>query len=78
MGETVPEVFASDGTQTEVTVSTNTDLPRPMNNIFFFFLLRFKSFRKIFLHFPTYRIEWDQETIKGTERASSIYTLFHR
>ena len=28
------------------TVSPNTDRPRPVNNIFIFFLLRFKSFRK--------------------------------
>ena len=37
LGETVPEVLASGGTQTEGTVSTYTDLPRPMNNIFYFF-----------------------------------------
>ena len=43
MGETVPEVLS---TQTEGTVSPNTDRPRPVNNIFIFFLLRFKSFRK--------------------------------
>ena len=36
-------------TQTEGTVSPNTDRPRPVNNIFIFFLLRFKSFRKILL-----------------------------
>ena len=51
LGETVPEVLstASGGTQTEGTVSPNTDRPRPVNNIFIFFLLRFKSFRKILL-----------------------------
>ena len=56
LGETVPEVLstASGGTQTERTVSPNTDRPRPVNNIFIFFLLRYKSFRKIFLHSPTY------------------------
>ena len=56
MGETVPEVLstASGGTQTEGTVSPNTDRPRPVNNIFIFFQLRFKSFWKIFLHSPTY------------------------
>ena len=43
MGETVPEVL-STGTQTEGTVSPNTDRPRPVNNIFMFFLLRFKLF----------------------------------
>ena len=51
LGETVPEVVstAEGGTQTEGTVSPNTDRPRPVNNIFIFFLLRFKSFRKILL-----------------------------
>ena len=39
---------------TEGRVSPNTDRPRPVNNIFIFFQLRFKSFRKIFLHSPTY------------------------
>ena len=49
MGETVPEVLstAESGTQTEGTVSPNTDRPRPVNNIFIFFLLRFK-FQEIF------------------------------
>ena len=44
MGETVPEVLstAESGTQTEGTVSPNTDRPRPVNNIFIFFLLRFE------------------------------------
>ena len=56
LGETVPEVLstASDGNQTEGTVSPNTDRPRPVNNIFIFFLLRFKSFREILLQPPTY------------------------
>ena len=49
LGETVPEVLS---TQTEGTVSLN--LPRSVNNIFIFFHLRFKSFRKIFLHSPAY------------------------
>ena len=35
-------------------VSLNTDQPRQVNNIFIFFLLRFKSFRKILLQHPTY------------------------
>ena len=47
--ESVPEAYslclrptASNGTQTEGTVSLNyTDWPRPVNNIFIFFLLRF-------------------------------------
>ena len=59
MGETVPEVLSTralGGTQTEGTVSPNTDRPRPVNNIFIFFLLRFKSLRKIFLHSPTYTV----------------------
>ena len=56
LGETVPEVLSTveGGTQTEGTVSPNTDRPRPVNNIFIFFLLRFKSFRKILLQPPTY------------------------
>ena len=39
LGKTVPEVLstASGGTQTEGTVSPNTDQPRPVNNIFIFF-----------------------------------------
>ena len=53
MGKTVPEV----GTQTEGTVSPNTDRSRPVNNIFIFFHLRFKSFRKIFLTFQPICIE---------------------
>ena len=35
-------------------VSPNTDRPRQVNNIFIFFQVRFKSFRNIFLHSPTY------------------------
>ena len=38
----------------EGTVSPNTDWPRPVNNIFIFFKLRFKSFRKILLQPLTY------------------------
>ena len=45
---------AEGGTQTEGTVSLNTNRPKPVNSIFIFFQLRFKSFRKIFLHSPTY------------------------
>ena len=41
-------------TQTEGTISPNTDRPRPVNSIFIFFLLRLKSFRKILLQPPTY------------------------
>ena len=57
MGEIVPEVLsttASGDTQTEGTVSPDTDRPRPVNNIFVFFLLRFKIFRKILLQPPTH------------------------
>ena len=38
LGETVPEVLstASGGTQTEGTVSANTDRPGPVNNISIF------------------------------------------
>ena len=57
MGKTVPEVTASGGTQTEGTVSPNTDQSRPVNNIFIFFHLRLKSFRKIFLTFQPMCIE---------------------
>ena len=39
---------AEGGTQTESTVSPNTDRPRPVNNIFIFFLQRFKSFKKFY------------------------------
>ena len=46
--------YCARGTQTEGTVSSNTDRPRPVNNILIFFQLRFNSFRKIFLHSPTY------------------------
>ena len=55
LGETVPEVLriARGRTQTQGTVSPNTDRPRPVNSIFFV-LLRFKSFRKILLQPPTY------------------------
>ena len=42
------------GTQTEGTVSPNTDQHRLVNNICIFFLLKFKSFRKILLQPPTY------------------------
>ena len=49
-----PRPMASGGTQTEGTVSHNTDRPRPVNNILIFFLLRLESFRKSFLHSPTY------------------------
>ena len=37
LGETVPEVLSTvQGRQTEGTVSSNTDRPRPVNNILFF------------------------------------------
>ena len=41
----MPEVLStsSGGTQTEGTVSPNTGRPRPVNNIFIFFLLRFQE-----------------------------------
>ena len=59
MRETVPKVLSTalGGTQTKGTVPPNMDRPRPVNNIFIFFLLRFKSFRKIFLQSPTYGVE---------------------
>ena len=43
-------------TRTEGTVSHNTDRPGPVNNNFFFLQLRFKSFRRIFLHSPTLEV----------------------
>ena len=46
--------WGSGGTQTEGTVSPNTDRPRPVNNIFTFLQMRFNSFRIIFLLSPTY------------------------
>ena len=44
----MPEVLstASGGTQTEGTVSANSDRPRPVNNISIFFQLRLNNFRK--------------------------------
>ena len=48
MGETVPEVLS-------LAVSPNTDRPRPVNNIFIFSYR--ESFRKSFLHSPTYVCE---------------------
>ena len=52
-----PRPQAEGGTQTEGTVSPNTDRPRPVNNIFIFLHLRCKSFRKIFLTFQPMCIE---------------------
>ena len=46
LGETVPEVLS---TRTEGTVSPNTNRPRPVNHIFIFFVLRFKSLRNFSL-----------------------------
>ena len=61
MGETVREVLSTaldwySGRLHGHNFSQLTDRPfiRPVNNIFIFFQLRFKSFRKIFLHSPTY------------------------
>ena len=43
LGETMPEVLstAGGGTQTEGTVSPNTDRHRPVNNTFIFFPTEF-------------------------------------
>ena len=38
-----PRPTASGGTQTEGTVSPNTDRPRPVNNIFIFFTTKFQE-----------------------------------
>ena len=43
LGETVPEVLSTEGT-----VYPNTDRPRLVNNIFIFFLLRYKLFQENF------------------------------
>ena len=50
INKTVPEVLSTAfGRKTEGTFSPNTDRPGPVNNVFIFFLLRVKSFRKILL-----------------------------
>ena len=38
-----PRPTASVGTQTEGTVSPNADRPRPVNNIFIFFITKFQE-----------------------------------
>ena len=53
MGETVPARSLISSARGH-TVSPSADRPRPVNNIFIFFVLRFKSFRKILLQPPTY------------------------
>ena len=65
----------------------NTDRPRPVNNIFIFSLLRFSSFRKIFLQSPTYaclsrrRVDEARERLQTTTKhcntifSSAIYIL---
>ena len=80
MGETVPEVLS---TQTEGTVSPNTDRLRPVNNIFIFFLLRFKSFRKIYFSLQPMRVKEGRVRVDVIQSARSIanqnilYTLQH-
>ena len=74
----------------EGTVSPNTDWPRPVNDIFIFFHLRFKSFRKTLLQPLTYvcwsrtRSSWwsarsianQNKTLQHDEiRISSIITI---
>ena len=73
MGETVREVLstASGGTQTEGTVSPNTDRPRPVNNIFIFFLLRFKSFRKIYFSLQPMCVEEGRVRVDVIQSARS-------
>ena len=84
LGETVPEVLSTalGRTQTEGTVSPNTDRPRPMNNIFIFFLLRFSSVRKIFLQSPTYaclsrrRVDEAHDRLQTTTKhCNTIFSL---
>ena len=79
MGETVPEVLstASGGTQTEGTVSPNTDRPRPVNNIFSFFLLRFKSFKKILLQPPTYVYSKRTNNCKPKQNITTWFLTSH-
>ena len=89
LGETVPEVLSTalGRTQTEGTVSPNMDRPRPVNNIFIFFLLRFSSFRKIVLQSPTYaclsrrRVDEARDRLQTTTKhcntifSSAIYIM---
>ena len=89
LGETVPEVLSTalGRTQTERTVSPNTDRPRPVSNSFIFSLLRFSSFRKIFLQSPTYarlsrrRVDQARDRLQTTTKhcntifSSAIYIM---
>ena len=50
-GEAVPEVLSTAlavGTQTEGTVSPNTDRTRPVNNIFFYFPTEIQKYQENF------------------------------
>ena len=70
LGETVPEVLSTAlGTQTEGTVSPNTDRSRPVNNIFIFFLPRFRSFRKIYFSLQPMCVE------EGHVRVDVMHTI---
>ena len=67
-----PRPQAEGGTQTEGTVSPNTDRPRPVNNIFIFFLLRFKSFRKIYFSLQPMCVEEGRVRVDVIQSARSI------
>ena len=65
----MPEVLS---TQTEGTVSPNTDRPRPVNNIFIFFLLRFKSFKKLYFSLQPMSVEEGRVRVDVIQSARSI------
>ena len=74
MGETVPEVLstASDGTQTEGTVSPNTDQPRPVNNIFIFSYRDFKVSGKFYFSLQPMCVEEGRVRVDVIQSARSI------
>ena len=70
----MPEVLstASDDTQTEGTVSLNTDQPRPVNNIFIFFLLRLKVSGKFYFSLQPMCVEEGHIRVDVIQSARSI------
>ena len=56
----------------EGTVSPNTDRPRPVNNIFIFFVLRFKSFRKFNFSLQPMCVEEGHVRVDVIQSARSI------
>ena len=68
-----PRSQAEGGTQTEGTVSHNTDRPRPVNNIFVFFLLRYKSFLgKLYFSLQPMCVEEGRVPVDVIQSARSI------